>query len=280
MWIGVAAKVLRRSRLVYDSHELWPDRNGRPEWRPWLLVCEALFVRAADATVTTSPGYAQAISRRYRVAPPIVVRNIPSARTSGAGPRRATTSDARLAVYVGGLMSGRGLEQAIDALSHAQDARLRLIGPGHESYRRALERRAQFCGVAERVELLPPVGPDAVLDAIADAGIGLMLIQPACLSYELTLPNKLFEYTAAGLPILASDLAVIGPLVRAEGIGEVVPATNVELIAGAIERLLDPAVNARLRERVRSFAARNTWESERRALERVYGSAGVTGRLN
>ena len=62
------------------GHELWPDRNGRPEWRPWLLACERLFVRLADATITTSPGYAELIARRYRVLPPVVVRNIPAHR--------------------------------------------------------------------------------------------------------------------------------------------------------------------------------------------------------
>jgi len=50
MWIATAAKLLRHSKLVYDSHELWPDRNRRPEWRPWLVACEALFVRVADAS--------------------------------------------------------------------------------------------------------------------------------------------------------------------------------------------------------------------------------------
>src|SRR5204863_6460443 len=48
MWIGIAAKLLRGSRVVYDCHELWADRNGRPEWRPWLVASEFLFMRAAD----------------------------------------------------------------------------------------------------------------------------------------------------------------------------------------------------------------------------------------
>ena len=100
MWIGIVAKLLCGSRLVYDSHELWPDRNGRPEWRPWLLACEALFVRAADATITTSPGYAAAIASRYRVAPPIVVRNVPAltgrAMEAGDSSRDRASAGSRL----------------------------------------------------------------------------------------------------------------------------------------------------------------------------------------
>ena len=234
------AKPLRGSRLVYDSHELWPDRNGRPEWRPWLVACEALFVRVADATITTSPGYAAAMASRYRVAPPIVVRNVP-ALTGGA--RRRVPPDDRdsaVAVYVGGLMPGRGLEQAIDALAQAPGVRLRLIGPGRESYRDALRQRIDAAGMSDRVDVRTAVAPSTVLDAIADADMGLMLIQPICRSYELTLPNKLFEYAAAGLPILASDLPVIGPLVRDEGLGEVVAAADLEQIALAMRRLAEP----------------------------------------
>jgi len=45
---GRAGARLTGARLVYDAHELWPDRNLRPEWRPWLLACEALFTRVVD----------------------------------------------------------------------------------------------------------------------------------------------------------------------------------------------------------------------------------------
>ncbi len=97
-----------------------------------------------------------------------------------------------------------------------------------------------------------------------------MLIQPVCRSYELTLPNKLFEYAAAGLPILASDLAVIGQVVRSEGLGEVVGADDIEQIARAMERFGDPDLAAEVRARVRRFAATHTWERERHELARCY----------
>jgi glycosyltransferase involved in cell wall biosynthesis len=271
MWIGIAAKLLCGSRVIYDCHELWPDRNGRPEWRPWLLACEALFVRVADATVTTSPGYAEAIAKRYRVRPPVLVRNIPrgwapapsrsAPRAGDAGPRT---------IYVGGLMPGRGLEQAIQALAYVPDGRLRLLGPGAEGYIVTLLRCAEQEGVSAQVQFEAPVHPAGVQAAIAGADVGLMLIQPVCRSYELTLPNKLFEYAAAGVPILASDLPVIGPIIREQGLGEAVPPTDIEQIAAAIRRLAQPAINHEVRQRVRSFGQRETWQHEQLALERVY----------
>jgi ubiquinone/menaquinone biosynthesis C-methylase UbiE len=167
-------------------------------------------------------------------------------------------------------LPGRGLEQAIRALAGAPQVRLRLIGPGSENYRGALLQVAEEAGVADRTEFVAPVAPAAVLEAIADADFGVMLIEPVCRSYELTLPNKLFEYAGAGLPILASNLPVIASVVREQQLGEVVPPDSPELIGRAMVRLADPAHNRQLREHVASFASRSTWESEQQILERVY----------
>ena len=293
MWIALAAKLLRGSRVVYDCHELWADRNGRPEWRRWLLACEAVFVRAADVTITASPGYADAIARRYRVPRPIVVRNIPapaqdgfasSAADRGLSPApkpsvepepepEAEVLGPPVAVYVGGLMPGRGLEPGIEALALVPGLRMRLIGPGGAAYRAGLLALAERCGVSDRLELVDAVAPGRVVRAIAGARFGLMLIQPVCLSYELTLPNKLFEYCAAGVPMLAADLPVIGRIVRENGLGEAVAPDDRNAIAAAMARLLDPERNRELGGRVRAFAERNTWERERDVLATVYETA-------
>ncbi|HKO38074.1 MAG TPA: glycosyltransferase, partial [Solirubrobacterales bacterium] len=218
-WIGLAGKLLAGSRFVYDSHELWPDRNLRPEWRPWLLLCEALFVRAADAVVTTSPGYAEVISSRYRIAQPTVVRNLPEWRAETGGPRAA--GDPPLAVYFGAVTRNRGLPAALRALALVPELRLRIVGPEAWGYRATLAELAAELGVAERLELLDPVAPEQAPAMLGDADVGLALIEPACLSYEMTLPNKLYEYVAAGLPVLSSEVPVLAREVREHGVGAV-----------------------------------------------------------
>ena len=100
MWIGIGAKLLVGSALVYDSHELWADRNGRTEPRWWLLLCEALFVRVADGLLATSPGHAEEIARRYRVEAPRVVRNIPERRVDPKS-RKGKGAETQTIVYVG-----------------------------------------------------------------------------------------------------------------------------------------------------------------------------------
>jgi glycosyltransferase involved in cell wall biosynthesis len=268
MWIGVAAKLLRGSRLVYDAHELWPDQDGDIGWRPWLIACEWLFVRIADATTTVSPGCAEAMAARYHVGLPVVVRNVPEPLL-GVEPRRP---NGPRAVYVGVVAPHRGLEEAIAALAVVPGLRLRVVGADSTGFAAQLRQHAEMIGVADRVEVWPAVPPSKVAEAIAGSDIGIVLIQPTSLSHRMSLPNKLFEYTAAGVPVLASELPVMGPLVREEGIGEVVPPADVDAIAAAMRRLIDPVRNAVVRDRVRAFGERVNWQHERRVLEEVYAS--------
>ncbi|HEU5142068.1 MAG TPA: glycosyltransferase, partial [Solirubrobacterales bacterium] len=147
MWIGVAAKLLTGCALVYDSHELWPDRNGRSEPRWWLLACEALFLRLADAALATSPGHADTIARRHRVAPPLVVRNVAERMANAGGAESVVVNGGgreggATIAYVGAVTSHRGLEQAIAALPQAEGVALRIVGPGSTRQQTALSELA------------------------------------------------------------------------------------------------------------------------------------------
>jgi glycosyltransferase involved in cell wall biosynthesis len=274
-WIGLAGKIFAGSRLVYDSHELWPDRNLRPEWRPWLLLCEALFVRAADTVITTSPGYAEVIAERYRVAPPRVVRNLPEWR---AEPRERDARDGEappLAVYFGAVTRNRGLPTALRALALLPELRLRIVGPEAWGYRATLADLAAELGVADRLELLEPVAPAEAPAVLGDADVGLALIEPACLSYRMTLPNKLYEYVAAGLPVLSSDVPVLAREVREHGIGTVADPADPAAVAAALQAALEPDANARFRAAAARLAAEATWEREREKLAAVYARRGA-----
>lgn len=273
MWIGVAARILFGSAVVYDSHELWPDRNLRPEARWWLVACEALFVRVAQRVVMTSPAHAEVVARRYRVPTPVVVRNIPS--EASAPPENGARPDAagRQAIYVGGLLRNRGLEQAIDALPAANDVRLTLLGPVEPSYRAELEQLATAAGVESRVTFASPVPPGEVVSTLATADVGLALFQPTCLSHRLVLPNKLFEYVLAGLPVVGSDLPMISRFLGEHGVGIAVDPADRAAIARALEEALEPGRNRELRAAARRARGAIDWRSEREVLADVYRAA-------
>jgi glycosyltransferase involved in cell wall biosynthesis len=269
-WIGVWGKWLTGARLVYDSHELWPDRNLRPEPRAWLLLCESLFVRVADRVVTTSPGYAEVMASRYRIEPPIVVRNVPEWRTQGDPEGR--DGRPQLAVYFGALTRNRGLPTALRSLALLPELHLRLVGPEAWGYRATLRELAAELGVAERVEILEPVPPGEAAAVLADAAVGLALIEPVCLSYRMTLPNKLYEYVAAGLPVLASDIPVLAAEVREQGVGRVADPADPAAVAAALREMLEPDAQRRFRTAAARLATFAVWKRERERLAEAYAA--------
>ncbi len=278
MWIGVAARLLVGSFVVYDSHELWPDRNLRPEPRWWLLLCEALFVRIAHRVVMTSPAHAEVMAERYRIPEPVVVRNIPeivpeaTPALNGNGP---TFDGPPVAVYVGGLLRNRGLEESIRALALVERVHLRLIGPVAADYRAELEGLAASLDVGERVHFPGPVPPTEVVGALANAQVGLALFQPTCLSHRLVLPNKLFEYAVAGVPVVASDLPMITRFLNEHGLGVTVDPQDVEAIATGIDEVTRADRQPLYREAAARAAATLDWHVEREILKDVYRQALV-----
>ena len=236
------------------------------------MLCEALFVRVADEVVTTSPGYADVIARRYRVPSPT-----PGARNVPDRPVRTTMQeeDTPLVTYFGAVTRHRGLGAAIAAMGHLPAVRLRIVGPDAWGFRAELETLAQRLGVADRVDLLPPVPPDRAIEVLSQAQVGLALIEPSCLSYELTLPNKIFEYVMAGVPVLGSTVPVLAGFIRRHDVGLTVDPHNPEAIANCIARLMKPDLQARFRSAANDLADTLSWDDEREVLAATYRRVGT-----
>ena len=107
--------------------------------------------------------------------------------------------------------------------------------------------RREGCWSAPRpsgasVLVLPPVPPELVEAYASSADVGVSPIVPSCLNYRYSLPNKLFQYMAAGIPVVASDFRQVREVVEGSGCGLVVDTTRPEAIARGIRRVLaDPA---------------------------------------
>jgi len=234
---------LGRARLVYDSHELWvewKETKGRlPAWRiaRWRTQ-EVRGTAAADLVITVSDGIADELVRLYGIPRPLVVRNCPplTPHEPGDGLRRRLGGDPRrpIVLYQGGFHTGRGLLELVAAAEELPDVDFVLVG-GDSPFRQEVAARAQ--GRAN-VFLLPHL-PLAELPALtASASLGVVLTQPVCRSYALSLGNKVFEYLMAGLPVVASDIASHAALAAETGVLAVCDPTSPAAIAAAIRSLL------------------------------------------
>ena len=101
-----------------------------------------------------------------------------------------------------------------------------------------------------------------------------MPIQPSTLNHRLTTPNKLFEAMAAGVPVVASDLPGMAPIVRETGCGVLCDPTDPASIAAAIRTILDAPADERAGYRERALAAAHatySWEAQVEVLLAEYG---------
>lgn len=279
--VAIHAKRRLGGRVLYDSHELFIERlfTTPPQtrlWRPGWRFVEQRLIRRADQVVTVSAPIAQELARRYGVAEPAVVLNVPDARRAPRGTRdlraRAGVSPgATLVLYLGGILAFRGIDATVRSLALLEDTELVLMGPTGGGYAEELHALAEVVGVSDRVHVVPPSPPDEVVTWAAGADVGVCLIENVGLSYYHSLPNKLFEYLGAGVPILASDFPAMRGIVEASGAGMACDPRDPAAIAAGITALVaDPERHAELRRNAIAASERYTWEREgARLLELV-----------
>ena len=268
---------------VYDSHELWTERNisaNRPVAKRFERLYERVGAKRAAAVVTVSPSIADWLKSRFRLRDqPVLVRNIPVFTGSVPEPQDGRLrelaglgSGDRVLAYCGGITTNRGIEETIEALPLLpDDVHFVLLGFGSEIYRAGLDARVAELGLAGRVHFVGAVPSNEVSAALADADVSLVLTRPACLSYEYSLPNKLFESIQAGIPIVATDIVDAARLVRHYDVGEVVAT---EMPASELAAAITSALSSTSERRtaIRLAAPELTWQGESERLLRLYGS--------
>jgi glycosyltransferase involved in cell wall biosynthesis len=267
---------------IYDSHELWLEQGrrgrGRLYWSAamaYYRLVERLCVPPAAAAITVSRPIAEELERRYR-RPFLVVPNYPELTPSSRRQIRslpgaeAIPSDAPIALRLGSLTPGRGIEQLIEAIARVPRMHLVLLGGGPiEGELSSLAARA---GVADRLHRIAPVPSDQVVDFAASADVGVSPAIPSSLNDAYSLPNKLFQYMAAGVPVVASDFPQVREIVERSGAGWCVDARDPGAIVRALDEVIsDPdAARERGRRGRKAVEERYNWGAAAKGLLRVY----------
>lgn len=270
------------ARVIYDAHEDAPREaqvifHDRP-WKAWfygtaLRVLYGLARRLLDAFVCATPG----IAARFPSRRTVTVCNFPRVELfegSERGPERGklAASPNRI-VYAGGLSEARGVAEMVAAMARLpDDLDAQLVLFGRFDPPDLVERVACDAGW-KRVDYRGWREHDCVLEALSSARLGLVLLHPEPIFVE-SMPIKMFEYMAAGIPVVASDFPLWRTLVQATGCGTLVDPRDVEAIAAAIATLLaDPdRAEAMGRKGLEAVARKYNWEGEARKLCTLYAA--------
>jgi glycosyltransferase involved in cell wall biosynthesis len=269
-----AIKLIHSCKLVYDAHELESDKNGQSFLlsRATLLI-ERLCWSRIDVLISVSDSiidwYQQELGRKSSV----LVLNAPVVSAQPASAkivvdsgnryfhrRYALHNDDLVFVYLGNLGPGRGIEMCLDAFeSGPYNAHVVFIGHG------TLEPQIlEFANRHANIHIHAAVPHDEVVALVASADYGLCLVENVSLSDYYCLPNKLFEYCFASVPVLASKFPEISELVETFSLGMCCNPDS----ASVRQALLDIVANPP------KFAPQDisslSWDAQARRLVDVY----------
>lgn len=259
---------LRSKPLVYDSHEYFTGQFGLEErklkHRLW-KAAERRVVPHLCYMITVSTSIAELYRKEYGVNP-VVVRNVAPSATDIAPVSRSVTGaadDGLLLVFQGsGINPGRGASELIEAVRLVDGIKLIIIGSGDmiEEVRSLVRRK----GMENKVIFLPRMPWREMMGYTMSCDAGMSIDTDTCLNQRYSLPNKLFDYIAAGIPVIVSPLPEISAVVRGYACGIVMKDVSPESIAEAMTKLRDNShYLSELKAGAKTAAKELKWETEK-----------------
>jgi len=274
--IGVIVKKFfnKNIKIVYDAHEY--EINDRPNEGKYSIKIKYFFekrlIKYADKVITVSDAIANEYVKLYNIEKPSLVLNTPPFQDIEKKDIFRETFDIKkeqiIFLYQGGLSRGRGIEILLDTFkelsSEENQAVILFMGYG------SLEEEIQI-NVKQYTNIYfhKAVTPDVLLDYTSSADFGISTIEDSCLSYRYCLPNKMFEYLMADIPVIVSNLYEMKSFVEKNKVGVVLKENSSEGLKKGIEKAitLNKEVLQKNIERVKEVY---NWEEQEKIFLNVY----------
>jgi glycosyltransferase involved in cell wall biosynthesis len=267
-WAALAVAVEAAKRTgkiaVYDAHEYWRlESENDPAWRrffsPLIQHIERRYLPQAAAVITVCAPIAERYSADYGVSVEIIM-NAPAAVP--LPPNRPLDPRRIRLIHHGSAVRDRILERMIETLA-LTDARFTLdfmlleVDAGYiDDLRRLSERIAPG-----RVGFLPAIPAEQVIPTIAQYDMGIYILPQRSYNYYMALPNRFFDFIAAGLAVCIGPSPAMRALVEQHGFGVVAPSFEAADAAAALNALTAEQIE-QMRQRARQAAALYTAERE------------------
>ena len=255
------ASKIKSVPLVYDSHELFPEApeliHSSFKKKIWETL-ETFLLQKLKHTYTVCDSIAQFYKNKYGVEMK-VIRNVPYFHN-----KVLATKSSKTLIYQGGMNPGRGLELAIQMMPFLRDFKLKIIGDGDGLME--LMALAQSEGVSTQVEFLGRLPFEALKDHTEQASIGIVFEEARGLSFEYSLPNKLFDYIHAETAVLASPLVEVKRIVDAFKVGELLESRAPQQVAMQIQQMTEKIDTYHFEKAKKEL----NWEKEQQMLKVVF----------
>ena len=270
--IGVISKLFNKKlKVIYDAHEYETEVNYLVGFKQKLSkITERVLIKYADAVITVSDAIADEYVRLYEIDKPSLVLNTPPYKEVEKKDIFRETfhidKNKTIFLYQGNLSKGRGVEVVLETFKNLKDSSSVVVFMGYGELENVIkEHQEQY----PNIYFHNAVTPDILLDYTSSADFGISMIEDICLSYRYCLPNKMFEYIMAGVPVIVSHLPEMKKLIEQYGVGVVAKENNPTALSQAIIQAskLD---KHHLKTKLNSVKSIYNWEEQERVLISLY----------
>lgn len=266
---------IKRIPVVYDSHEYFtatPELVERPKvQRIWKWI-EKSIVPKLKSCITVNASIANLFEQEYHV-PFRVVRNIPRQHQNNGIPTRSSLGlpdNKKIVLLQGsGINVQRGAEEAVECMQYLDNVLLLIIGGG--DVLPVLKKMVNELSLQTKVMFVTRQTPANLAGYTANADIGLTIDKDTNINYRFSLPNKLFDYIYAGVPVLATTLVELKNIIQEYEIGEFIENHDPKHIAAKINTMLSDEKQLSLyKSNTRKAAAELNWDIEKKTLIEMF----------
>lgn len=273
LWANFRASKIKRIPLIYDSHEIFcevPELQKTPlKKRIWERL-EKRIVPQLKFCITVNESIAGYFKEKYKTHFS-VVRNIPQNPdnfTVKTKQELGMPTNKKILILQGaGINIDRGAEELVQAMAFVKDAHLFIIGSGDVFTK--LKKMVAELNLSDKISIKDKMPKTELLNYTFNADIGMTIDKDTNLNYHFSLPNKIFDYIQAGIPVLASDLPEIKNIISRYNIGSMINNHDPEHIAEMINKMLNSPELSTWKENTKRAASENTWENEKKHLANI-----------
>jgi hypothetical protein len=277
--LGAASRLAKRTNamLIYDSREIYSalgSLSGKDMQQYLITLKEKFYIRRVDKIIVSGDLDSEYLRKSLTDnIPYFTIMNLPYYKNKTEKnlirENFSISNNTKIVLYQGMLMKGRGLRSTIEAVNLLDNTSLCIMGAG--SYRHELQKYIDWRGLTHKAYIAEPVPYTELHDWTCSADTGVLLFEPVSISYELALPNKLFEYCMAQIPSVATDLPAIRQIVERTPISVLVSRQmNVENIAEAISKTFEQEFRNEFNKKIGDYSKLHRYETQFEIIKMIF----------
>jgi len=271
---------IKNTTLIYDSHEYFtgvPEIQNRPFVRKVWQMTEGWIFPKIKHVYTVSQSIAGIYKKQYNINVE-VVRNVSCKwnRSENCSRKRlGLPTDRYIVILQGaGINIDRGAEEAVLSMQYLDNTILLIIGDGDivENLRQMVSQHR----LESKIKFIEKVPHNILMNFSCAADIGITLDKDTNLNYKYSLPNKLFDYIQAGVPVLASKIDEVESIIKSYDIGDIIENHNPEHIALKLKNMFsDPDRMQLWKNNLQKAGEELCWENEQVKIIEIFRKAGL-----